>query len=187
MGFSREIEIGPKLALCTEQEQRFVWAYVTGDGNATEAARDAGYVDNDNGSIRVRAHALMHRERVLEAIEECGRKVFRGLLGPAISANRKLIEDSKHPDHHKAVQSTLSRLGFTERTAVDVTVGGAVTVNHTDAALKDLRVLLGLGVPREKLVEIFGFSGLARYEKMLADQDRRALAGPVIEHEPAGG
>jgi len=42
-------------------------------------------------------------------------------------------------------------------------------------------------VAREKLVEIFGFSGLPRYEKMLAEQDRRALPGSVIEHEPAGG
>jgi hypothetical protein len=32
----------------------------------------------------VRAHALMHRERVIEAIEEVGRKAFRALLVPAM-------------------------------------------------------------------------------------------------------
>ena len=56
-----------------------------------------------------------------------------------------------------------------------------VTVNHTDSALQDLRTLIGLGVAREKLVEIFGFSGLSRYEKMLEEQDRRS--GKLIEGE----
>ena len=57
-------------------------------------------------------------------------------------------------------------------------VGGEVTVNHTDAAVRDLRALLELGVAREKLIEIFGFSGLSRYEKMLAER-----APKVIEHQ----
>jgi hypothetical protein len=60
-----------------------------------------------------------------------------------------------------------------------------VTVNHTDAAIEDLRRLLALKVPREELVQIFGFSGLDRYEKMLEIADQRVSreTGPVIEHE----
>lgn len=181
MELPRDIEMGPKMQACGAQERLFVWFVAVEGLDATNAARKAGYSDNGGGGIRVRGHLLMHRERVIDALEEVGRKSFRSLLPAAIAANRKLLENDKHPDHHKAVQSTLSRLGFTERTSVDVNVGGEVTVSHTDAAVNDLRTLLGLGVAREKLIEVFGFSGLERYEKMLAEADRRAPK--VIEHQ----
>lgn len=183
MDFS-EIELGPKMQACSERERKFVWFYVTdNDGNASEAARKAGYADpgGDNATIRVRAHALMHRDRVLDALEEVGGKVFRSLLMPAIRATKRMIDNEKHPDHAKTVLSTLSRLGKSERTGVDVNVSGEIAVNHTDQALQDLRILRDAGVPREKLIETFGFSGLSRYETMLLEQDRRA--GKVIEHE----
>ena len=188
MDFS-EIELGPKMQACSERERLFVWHYVIdNDGNATEAARKAGYADpgGDSAAIRVRAHALMHRDRVLEALEEVGGKVFRGLLAPAIRATRSIIESPKHPDHAKVVLSMLSRLGKSERTGVDINHTGEIQVSHTDQALNDLRTLLSLGVAEDKLVEVFGFSGLSRYRKMLAEQDRPK----VIEHradEVAGG
>lgn len=180
-----EVELGPKMQACNERERKFVWFYVlNGDENATQAARDAGYADPGHGaSIRVHAHALLQRDRVLEAIEEVGRKAFRGLLGPAVLATSKMIRNDKHPDHAKTVSATLARLGFVEKTGVDVSVSGEVAVNHTDSALQDLRVLKDLGVPREKLIEMFGFSGLSRYEKMLAEVDARApklIEGEVV-------
>lgn len=184
MDFS-EIELGPKMRACNERERKFVWFYVTNnDDNRAQAARDAGYSDAAEGA-KVRAHELMQRERVLAAIEEVGRKAFRGLLIPAVRATAALIEKPDHPDHARTLQSTLSRLGLVERSGVDVNVSGEVQVNHTDAALNDLRALLALCVPREKLIEIFGFSGLSRYEKMLAEADRRiaAAAPKQIEHE----
>lgn len=179
-----EIEAGPKMQACSEQERQFVWFHVVEGENQTDAARLAGYVDSGNGAIRRRGHQLAHRERVLEAMEEVGRKTYRTLLAPAINATRRLIEDPKHPDHARTLRATLSSLGFGERTGVDVTVTGEVAVNHTDAALNDLRALMALQVPRVKLEEIFGHTGLPRYEKMLAERERR-LAPPVIEHEPA--
>jgi hypothetical protein len=171
-----EIELGPKMQACNERERKFVWYYVTAaDENASEAARIAGYADpgGHSSSVRGQAHHLMHRERVLAAIEEVATKAFRGLLMPAVRAARNMIDDKKHGDHAKTVLSTLSRLGKSERTGVDVNVTGDLTVNHTDQALRDLRALLELQVPREKLIEVFGFSGLSRYEKMLAEADGR--------------
>lgn len=176
-----DIELGPRMQACNERERKFVWFYVTdNDGNATEAARKAGYVDSANGAIQVAGHRLLHRDRVLAAIEEVGRKAFRGLLMPAVRATRKLIENASHQDHAKTVSSTLARLGITERTGVDVNVTGEIQHNHTDSALNDLRTLIGLGVAEDKLVEIFGFSGLSRYRKMLAETDARAPK--LIEH-----
>lgn len=171
---------------CNERERAFVWFYVTNnDGNAAQAARDAGYSDpgGESAAVRVQAHALMHRDRVLAAIDELGGKAFRGLLMPAIRAARRLIENEKHSDHAKTVLSTLSRLGKSERTGIDVNLSGEVTVNHTDSALADLRALIELGASDAKLVEIFGFSGLSRYRKMLAEQDRKRIGPPVVDAE----
>ena len=179
-----EIELGPKMQACNERERAFVWFYVTDDdGNATEAARKAGYTDHGGNDVTVRVAAcrLMHRERVLAALEEVGTKAFRGLLVPAVRATRSMINNPKHADHAKTVLSTLSRLGKSERSGLDVNVSGEITHNHTDSAIEDLRRLMQLGAPREKLVEVFGFSGLERYEKMLAEADRKA--GRLIEGE----
>lgn len=174
------IELGPKMLACMERERLFVLHYLAicaedGKGDASEAARRAGYSDpgKHSGSIRVQGHSLMHRERVREAMHEVAKTEFVGLLLPAVMARKKLIENGKHPDHAGAVNSTLSALGLGERSAVDLRVSGTVELNHTDAALADLRRLKTLGVPREKLLEIFGFSGLPRYEKMLALTDQR--------------
>lgn len=170
------VDLGPKMQACSDRERKFVWALATGLADtATEAARQAGYSDPGKASaaIRVTAHALMHRERVIEAIEEVTRREFRSLIAPALAATRAMLTNRDHPDHAKTVQSMLSRLGFGERTGVDVKVSGEVRLNHTDQALADLRTLLELGVAREKLVEIFGYSGLTRYEKMLGEQPKQ--------------
>jgi hypothetical protein len=175
-----KIELGPKMQACSALERKFVWFYITNEGlpNGAQAARDAGYSDSGEGA-KVRASELMHRDRVIAALEEVGKKAFRGLLGPAVKATAAMINDPKHPDHAKTVSSTLARLGLTERTGVDVNVSGEITHNHTDTALENLRALLELQVPREKLVEIFGFSGLSRYEKMLAESAPRQIEGTV--------
>jgi hypothetical protein len=123
----------------------------------------------------------MHRERVIAAMDEVGRKAFRELLLPAVMAATRLVGDPKHPHHAKTVLSVLARLGLAERTGVDVNVTGEVTVSHTQEAVDQLAAFKKLGVPRDKLIEMFGFSGLTRYEGMLLEQDRKRL--PVIEAE----
>lgn len=184
------IELGPKMLACTERERLFVLHYLRicgeeGRGDASEAARRAGYADpgKHSASIRVRGHALMHRERVREAMFEVGKTEFVGLLLPAVMARKRLVENDKHPDHAGAVNSTLSALGLGERSTLDVNVSGSVELNHTDAAVADLRRLKALGVPREKLIEMFGYSGLERYEAMLAAKEPKLIEARV-EQEP---
>lgn len=176
---------GPKmLALRTDRERRFVWAYLMnglhdGRENGAKAARAAGYSDVKEGA-KVRAHALMHRDDILEAMQEVAARELRGLAIPAVIAMSNMLGKPDHPDHRKTIEMVLNRVGMGERTGVDVHVSGEVTVNHTDAAIEDLRRLLALKVPRAELERMFGFSGLARYEKMLEEADRRA--GRLIEH-----
>lgn len=177
MNFPDWSGFGPKMAALRDRERRFVWAYLINalnDGveNGAQAARDAGYSDAKEGA-KVRAHELLHRDDVLEAMSETAGRELRGLALPAVLALSKLLSKPTHADHRKAIEMVLNRVGHAERTAVDVNVSGHVTVNHTDEAIEQLKVLRDLGVPREKLLETFGFSGLARYEKMLEEVERR--------------
>ena len=109
---------------------------------------------------------------------------FGGLLLPAVLAAEDMITNPKHPDHAKMVQAVLGAQGLGERKGIDLNVSGGVSVetkSHTDAALDALEFMLSMQVPREKLEEQFGFSGLERYERMLLE--RRKAAPAVIEGE----
>lgn len=179
---------GPKMQALRERERRFVWAYLMnsltdGRENGAQAARDAGYSDASEGA-KVRAHGLLHRDEVLDALQEVAARELRGLAVPAVMALSRLLHKSDHFEHRKSIEMVLNRVGMGERTQIDVNVTGEVTVNHTDAAIDDLRRLIELGASDEKLVEVFGYSGLERYRKMLAEQERRAPK--VIEHQAQG-
>lgn len=173
-GISSPDELGPKMAALPERERKFVWAYLLsgGKGHGAEAARMAGYSDAGEGA-KVRACLLLQRDRVLEAMHEVAWKSGRGLGLLAWIKLRRLVEKEDHPDHVKGLAMALART-FPEKTISEVNIHGEVSVNHTDAALEQLRILKGLGVPREKLLEAFGHSGLGRYEKMLAELDVRS-------------
>ncbi len=178
---------GPKMLALRDRERRFVWAFLMnamtdGQENGAQAARDAGYSDVKEGA-KVRAHGLLHRGDVLDAMNEVAGRELRGLAIPAVVALGKLVSSAKHPDHRKSIEMVLNRVGHGERSAIDINVSGEITVNHTDEAIEQLRQLRELGVPRVKLEEVFGFSGLARYEKMLAEVERKRIGGKVIDGE----
>jgi hypothetical protein len=173
------VQFGPKAMACTPLERRF--AYIMGAGLATSAADGAalaGYSTSSNAH-NVRGFENMRKPHVLEAIEEAARTEFRGLVGPTIQAAKNLILNDKHPDHAKAVNSMLSRLGFAERSGVDLNINAEVTLSHTDAALEDLRRCIALGMSDEQLTGIFGWSGLERYRAML-----KSAPPKLIEYEP---
>lgn len=175
---------GPKILSLRERERKFVWAYMLnsmldGKENGAQAARDAGYSDVAEG-CKVRAHALLHRDDILDAMNEVAGRELRGLAIPAVVALTRLIQKPDHADHRKSIEMVLNRIGYGERTAVDVHVSGEVAVNHTDAAIDDLARLKELGVPREKLIETFGHSGLDRYERMLEKRAPKMIEGEVL-------
>jgi phage terminase small subunit len=189
------IPLGPKMQACNERERIFAFAYATGiASSAGEAALLAGYgagpaltkSGRKSNSLNSRGHQLVHKPRVLEAIEEVCRTEFRNLVPLVIGAAKRLLLNAEHPDHQKTVISLLSRLGYGEKASVDVNVSGEVVVNHTDAAIEDLRRLKLLGVPREQLIETFGFSGLDRYEKLLAERQPKLIEATATEVLPTG-
>lgn len=153
--------------------RRFVWAYVFNGANGSAAAKVAGYSDASE-ACKVRAHALLQRDDIQAAIKAlCSRYLF-SLAPKAILRLDEILDNPKHPKH---ADVAVKLSGHTERSAVDVNVN--VEVNHTDAAVEDLRRLLALGVPDAKLVEMFGYSGLDRYRKMLAAADAKLIEGRV--------
>jgi hypothetical protein len=164
--------LGPKMLACRERERLFVWAYVLNGGNGAAAARAAGYSDSGEAA-KVRAHDLLHRERVLDAIHEVSWKSLRGLAGLATLKARRILEADRHPDQAKIIAGVWSRAGFAEKTAHEVHHSGSIELNHTDAALEALAYLQSMSVPEEKLVEQFGHSGLARYRRMLEERDAK--------------
>lgn len=159
-----------------------MWAYVFNGAEGAAAARVAGYSDVGEG-CKVRAHGLLQRDEIQDAIKALTGKYLFSLAPKAILRLGEILDNPKHSKHAKAIEMVLDRTGHGAQTDVNVNVSGELTVNHTDEALADLRRLRDLGVPREKLVEMFGFSGLSRYEKMLAEVDARApkqIEGEVV-------
>ena len=159
-----------------ERRRAFAWHYVFNGANGAAAAKAAGYSDASEGA-KVRAHSLLQRDDVQEAIKAlCSRYLF-SLAPKAILRLDQLLDDPKHPKHDKAIEMALSRSGHGDKSTVDVNVN--VQVNHTDQALKDLQMLKDMGASREMLLETFGYSGLERYEKMLASQ--KVIEGEVVD------
>jgi len=169
-------------ALRSEKERAFVWHYMWNGGNGAQAARDAGYSDVKGGA-KVRGFEVLLRDDVLEALRALGTRYLYSLQPLALIKLREHLVSDNEKISQKAVDMTLSRTGLSERTAVDVNVHGSVQVNHVDAAVEDLRRLKALGVPHEKLVETFGFSGLSRYEKLLAASEAAKAVPAIIEGE----
>lgn len=168
--------------------RRFVWNYVFNGAQGAAAARAAGYPDSSEAA-KVRACELLQRDEIVEAIDALTAKYLFTLAPRAVLRLSELLDNPKHPKHDKAISMVLGATGHGEKSTVEHKFSGSVTVNHTDAALEDLRRFKALNFTREQLLGIFGFSGLDRYEKMLAIADQRAGVsrenGPVIEHGEA--
>jgi hypothetical protein len=167
--------MGPKmLALRDDRERKFCIAMALTGGNAAKSARMAGYSDHLSRG-RITGHSLRHRERIIEAMAEVSVGMMKSLAIPVVAALGNLVMKPDHKHHAKALQLLMPHVGFHDRLSVDVNMSGTVNVNHTDAALEDLRRLKMLGVPRETLEKTFGFSGLDRYEKLLAASENAKL------------
>jgi hypothetical protein len=163
-----------------ERWRKFVWNYVFNGANGAEAARAAGYSDVKEAA-KVRAHILLQREDIDAAIQALTTKYLFSLAPKAAMALERLLDNPKHPKHDRAIDMVLNRSGHGETSKVDVSLSGNVAVSHSDAAVSDLRRLKALGLPRDRLLEVFGFSGLDRYERMLALTDQVGVSRETID------
>jgi hypothetical protein len=153
------------------------------DTTDPEAARQAGY-GNANSSANTMAriaYRLRHENpRVQAAIAEMVHLAVRDL---AVDGYRTLRDIMKmgafHKDAAKVALSLVERVSPTvQRTDINVR---QEIVDHRQEALIQLKTLKALGVPRDKLEELFGFSGLPMLERQLAQQE--ANEKPVVDAE----
>jgi hypothetical protein len=189
---SVEAKLGPKMLALSEKQQKFVIAMFTvrpGRGAATKAARLAGFGNpgSSPASIATISSRLMHTDAVIEGMREYGEQFLRGAAPAALLALQKMILTPSHKGHERSVSEVLTRVYPAEtRQIIDV---HHHAVDHTAEAVAQLRLLKGLEVAREKLEEVFGFSGLARYERLLEIEDAKnspkLIEGTAIENRKA--
>ena len=179
-------EYGPAMrALPNHRWRAFVEFYLLenpGRGAQTNAARRAGFGNARTSPLNMAhiAWRLMRDERMQAAIAEEARKVLRGCAPEAAKALIELVRNPEHKDHARGIQMVLARTD-PEITRHDMNIVHKV-VNEDDESLAELRALRELGTAKEKLIELFGGNGLARLEKLEAeDSERRAASAKLIE------
>jgi hypothetical protein len=185
-------EYGPAMrALPNHRWRAFVEFYLLenpGRGAQTNAARRAGFGNARTSPLNMAhiAWRLMRDERMQAAIAEEARKVLRGCAPEAAKALIELVRDPEHKDHARGIAMVLARTD-PEITRHDMNIVHKV-VNEDDESLAELRALRELGTAREKLIELFGGNGLARLEKLEAeDAERRGASAKVIEGQVIDG
>ncbi len=107
---------GPAMAALTPKQRQFVLAMAADPfGNATKWAQAAGYSATSYGSLRVRAHVLMHDPKVEAAVLEVGRSMLNG-VGPILAAHVMLraAADPKNRYHLRAAEMLANRVGMHE-------------------------------------------------------------------------
>jgi hypothetical protein len=179
---------GPAMAaLPSDRHRAFVlnrYELPPGWGCNAKAARAAGFGTSTSSaaSMATIGCRLAHDEKILVAIAEQDKLRIRASAPRAISALQRVIENPDHKDHVRGVAMVLDRThAVQQHHVVDV----HHHVDHDGEAIKQLRMLKALEVAREKLEEVFGFSGLTRYERLLAIEDAknspRVIEGHAIE------
>ena len=167
--------------LASDKQRAFVMHYVAlgaKHGAAAQAARAAGYGTPTTRAIVMGryAHRLLQDSKINRAVVELSKKELHALAAAATDALGNLVRDPKAKDHARGIDMVISRIAPAETFA---NVRHTVEVNHNDETLEALRFMKGIGATREKLEEYFGFSGLGRYEAMLAERDTpKQVTGP---------
>lgn len=151
-------------------------------GAATRAARAAGFGTPTTRPIVMAryAHRVMQDHRMQKALMEQSKLLLRAHAPEAVNALLAIVRDVRHKDHARGVQMLLDR---TDSVELHSTVTHQVEINHTDEALRELAFLKKHNVDRAALEEMFGYSGLSRYEAMLAERDAtpKRVSGPAPE------
>ena len=165
-------DFGPLMLACLPKERAFILALLEGATHA-QAARDAGY-GNEEGttspaSFARIAHRTLTRPRVVDALMEQMKVSVRSLAPEVMRTLRDTLNGGDATQRAKVALNLLERYQpTTQRIDAHHTVE---IVDHRKDALEQLRAAKMLGASREKLIEVFGFSGLPMLERQLEQQD----------------
>jgi hypothetical protein len=151
-------DYGPKMrALDNDRQRMFVAGLFSappkGRGQHIWAARFAGYGKADGTSsnkvLGVIAARLLADQRVIDAVQEESQRRLRLLPPVAIQALEKLISDSSHRDHMRAVAAVIDRVDpLQQNVSVNVRHDPAPTIEMTQKVIDKIEQLARrAGVP----------------------------------------
>lgn len=171
---------GPAMSALSAKERAFVLSRMSGQ-NFANAARQAGYGKPDSSAETMASigYRVSHYPRVVEALMEEAKKSIRALAPQAVSTVHEAMSTFDPKARLKAAEMVLSRTDAVVQKQ-DVNVKHEV-VDHRHEALIQLKTLKALGVTRDKLEELFGFTGLPMLERQLEQQE--ASEKPAIDAE----
>ncbi len=158
-GFFAEVaetgEFGPFMAALLPRQRAFVVAYyAAGDGNATNAARAAGYAEKSPISLRVHAHALLHSPKIQAAMHEYARSRLQANAPAYINELHHLAtarKEVKDEVRLKAVLGGLSRAGLGGE--ININQNHQITISY-DEKLSEIKRLAALcGDDPDKAIE----------------------------------
>ncbi len=107
-------DLGPAMLALSEQQRRFVIAYVGDSRDISRCALAAGYSTSSNGH-RVAAHRMMRAPKIIAAIKEEADKRLNSAAYIAVSGLSDIAADPEHRDRQKACDSILDRTGYPRR------------------------------------------------------------------------
>lgn len=160
----------PKLqALPSDKMRAFVIAYshLVNPSQIGSQARAAGMAGYETEYLSQQAHALLHDDRILEAIREQDIKRLGVIGSKAIKALEAQVDSPTSKHHAKAVEMALERY-----------IPSSKYIHHThetvqspeDEALQLYRDLKAAGTSQEVLEHTFGAIGVARYERLIGGE-----------------
>lgn len=159
------------MAACLPQERNFVTLLLNECTSAADAAKRAGYGNEDGTSSAATyariAYRLLGRDRVIAAIATESKKAIRSLGPEAVRGLREIVNDKGSKDRMRAIATVLDRIDPTQ-TNVSVTVEHKVDPLKT--TLEYLAHLRKIGTPEEILIKEFGKAGLEYYSGLLAKE-----------------
>jgi hypothetical protein len=183
-----DAEYGPAMSALNTRQRAFVMNLFTGSGRYgrySEVYLKAGYASSNPEAVSACASRLLHSDSVQAAISEVCRRALGGMAHDAIGVVAEILADPTHKDRLKAATRVLDHAAPTVQ-QISVTHEDVTPASRDKDLVAYLRELIALGVERNKLVEKFGFSGLSRYEKLLAIEDATFTeVVPASEDEPS--
>lgn len=176
-----ERNLGPAMQALNPRQRTFAEGLMIGL-SMSEAYRAAGYKDTKAEYTARAASRLAHSDPIIAALQELTKSKLRLLAPKAITAVDEILGDKYHKDRAKVAENILGRLDPIV-SKVDAHVTHEI-IDHTAEAVQELRMLKQLGVAREKLLEMFGHTGLGIYERIMAEEDEKASSqAKVIDGE----
>lgn len=171
-----EDQLGPAMLRLTHLQRRFVTGLSVWGGNATEAARWAGYSDNSEQGLRVVASKTLNLDYVKEAIrEEAWRRMDESALLAVSTVVRIAMNSTDDKIALKASELLMDRTGFHAKSEHLVTIEDRRTTKELIDFIKDRAAAHGLDAN-----QLLGLK-----------PEPAQLTGPVLEAEfsevPADG